>query len=217
MSDTTITIDIFSDIVCPWCVIGGVRLEKALAQRPELTVTRTWHPYMLNPSQPAGVRWADYAVQRFGGAAKAKEIFGHVTSVAASEGITFDYDNVATAANTRDCHRLLLLASEYEQTWSLATALYNAYFRDGVDLNDQQALTSLAVGAGLPADRVVATLASDDYSADVDQSMATAQRLNISGVPFFIFNQRFAVSGAQPTEIMRKALDAASGAIDIQS
>jgi hypothetical protein len=90
-------------------------------------------------------------------------------------------------------------------------------FRDGVDLNDQQALTSLAVGAGLPADRVAATLASDDYSADVDQSMATAQRLNISGVPFFIFNQRFAVSGAQPTEIMLKALDAASGAIDIQS
>jgi predicted DsbA family dithiol-disulfide isomerase len=102
-------------------------------------------------------------------------------------------------------------------TEGMVLLVENAYFRDGVDLNDQQALTSLAVGAGLPADRVAATLASDDYSADVDQSMATAQRLNISGVPFFIFNQRFAVSGAQPTEIMLKALDAASGAIDIQS
>ena len=208
-------VEVWSDIVCPWCVIGGVRLANAMAQRPELTVMRTWHPFQLNPDQPAGVPWAAYAEQRFGGAEKAKQIFAHVTSVAASEGITFDYDNVATAANTHDAHRLMLLAGEYGLTWPMADALYNAYFRAGVDLNDRTAIGAIAQQVGVPAERVSALWASDDYSDAVDNSMETARRINISGVPFFIFNQKFAVSGAQPTEIMLKALDAASGAITL--
>ena len=97
MTETTVTIDIFSDIVCPWCVIGGVRLAKAIAQRPELTVVRNWHPFQLNPDQPAGIPWAAYAEQRFGGAEKAKQIFAHVTGVAASEGIT---DRKSTRLNS---------------------------------------------------------------------------------------------------------------------
>lgn len=215
MTESTVTIDIFSDIVCPWCVIGGVRLAKAIAQRPELTVVRTWHPFQLNPDQPAGIPWGAYAEQRFGGADKAKQIFAHVTSVAASEGITFDYDNVATAANTHDAHRLMLLAGEYDLTWSMADALYNAYFRDGVDLNDRTAIGAIAQQVGVPATRITELWGGDDYDDAVVESMETARRINISGVPFFIFNQKFAVSGAQPTDIMLKALDAASGAIQL--
>lgn len=215
MSDTTVTIDIFSDIVCPWCVIGGVRLAKAMAQRPELTVVRNWHPFQLNPDQPAGIPWGAYAEQRFGGAEKAKQIFAHVTNVAASEGITFDYDTVATAANTHDAHRLMLLAGEYDLTWQMADALYNAYFSGGIDLNDRTVIGDIASTVGVPAERITALWASDDYSDAVDESMETARRINISGVPFFIFNQKFAVSGAQPTEIMLKALDAASGAVPL--
>jgi predicted DsbA family dithiol-disulfide isomerase len=215
MSDTTVTIDIFSDIVCPWCVIGGVRLAKAMAQRPELTVVRNWHPFQLNPDQPAGIPWATYAEQRFGGAEKAKQLFAHVTNVAASEGITFDYDTVATAANTHDAHRLMLLASEYDLTWQMADALYNAYFSAGIDLNDRTAIGAIASTVGVPAERVSTLWAGDEYSDAVDESMETARRINVSGVPFFIFNQKFAVSGAQPTEIMLKALDAASGVITL--
>jgi predicted DsbA family dithiol-disulfide isomerase len=206
---TTLTVDMFSDIVCPWCVIGGVRLDKALAQRPDITVNKYWHPYMLNPDQPAGVDWNSFVESKFGGSARAAQMFENVTNAAASEGLTFDFMSIVTSPNTRDSHRLMLLAGNHGLTWQLAPLLYNGHFRDSLDLNDHAVLRDLAIQAGLPADEVNEVLNGDTFNDGVDESLMTAQHLGIRGVPFFIFNRRLAVSGAQPVEVMLQAIDKA--------
>lgn len=206
---TTLTVDMFSDIVCPWCVIGGVRLDKALAQRPDITVSKQWHPYQLNPDQPAGIEWSSFIDSKFGGAERAAQMFENVTNVAASEGITFDFSRISTSPNTRNCHRLMLLADVYGLTWDLAPLLYNGHFRDGLDLNDVGTLTHLALKAGLPEQAILDMFATDVFNDGVDEAAATAQHLGIRGVPFFIFNRRLAVSGAQPVEVMLQAIDKA--------
>ncbi|MFZ9858519.1 MAG: DsbA family oxidoreductase, partial [Roseiflexaceae bacterium] len=206
---TTLTVDMFSDIVCPWCVIGGVRLDKALAQRSDITINKYWHPYMLNPDQPAGVDWHNFVESKFGGSERAAQMFENVTNVAASEGLTFDFMSIVSSPNTRDCHRLMILAGNHGLTWQLAPLLYNGHFRDSLDLNDHVVLHRLATQAGLPADEVTEVLNGDTFNDGVDESLMTAQHLGIRGVPFFIFNRRLAVSGAQPVEVMLQAIDKA--------
>lgn len=208
---TTMIIDMFSDIVCPWCIIGGARLEQAIAQRPDITFERHWHPYMLNPDQQPGVDFKSYIAQRFGGNARSSQMFAQVTQAAASEGITFDFDSITTSPNTRDAHRLMMMAEELGKTWELAPFLYYGHFRDSLDLNDHAVLCDLAVQAGLPKADVEAVLANGMYNDHVDASLVTAQRLNITGVPFFIFNRKLALSGAQSPEIMLQAIDQAAG------
>jgi predicted DsbA family dithiol-disulfide isomerase len=205
----TMIIDMFSDIVCPWCIIGGARLEKAMAQRPDIAFERHWHPYMLNPDQPAGVDFKSYIAQRFGGGQRSSQMFAQVTQAAASEGITFDFDSITTSPNTRDAHRLMVLAAEHDKTWELAPHLYYGHFRDSLDLNDHTVLADLAEKAGLPRADVERVLADGTYNDAVDASLATAQQLRISGVPFFIFNRKLAVSGAQPPEVMLQAMEQA--------
>jgi len=203
----TMIIDMFSDIVCPWCIIGGARLEKAIAQRPDITFERHWHPYMLNPDQKPGVEFKSYIAKRFGGDTHSSQMFAQVTQAAASEGITFDFDSITTSPNTRDAHRLMMMAEELGKQWELAPFLYYGHFRDSLDLNDRDVLRDLAVQAGMPNAEVEAVLANGMYNDHVDDSLQTAQRLNISGVPFFIFDRKLALSGAQPPEIMLQAID----------
>lgn len=209
MSNSTVTVDIFSDVVCPWCVIGGARLAKAMQLRPELTFERYWHPFMLNPDAVPGQPWADEMAAKFGGADKVKQMFDYVTGVATQEGLTFNFDAIPCTTNTSDAHRLILLASTYQLTWPLTDALYTAYFRDGADINDHGTLSDIAVGVGLPADNVAELLSTDAFAEIVTRSQATAAQLGISGVPFFIFNRRLAVSGAQSVEYMLQAIDEA--------
>ena len=209
MSNSTVTVDIFSDVVCPWCVIGGVRLAKAMQLRPELTFERYWHPFMLDPDAVPGQPWQATMTAKFGSEAKVTQMFEYVTNVATQEGLRFDFDAIPCTTNTHDAHRLILLASTYQLTWPLTDALYSAYFSEGADINDHAVLSDIAVRVGLPADKVAELLTTDAFAEIVTRSQQTAAQLGISGVPFFIFNRRLAVSGAQSVEYMLQAIDEA--------
>ena len=202
-----LTIDIYADIVCPWCAIGEARLEKALAERPDLNVTRRWRPFQLRPEMPAGgLPWRDFAEEKFGGMCNAEAAFAQVTQLAEAEGLTFDFGRVASAPNTVDAHRLVLLASQQDKTWEAAHALFRGYFAEGRNLNHVGDLLEIAQEVGVEG--APATLESDAYTQEVRASQQEAQRLGISGVPFYVFNGTHGLSGAQPVGAFLQVLDA---------
>jgi predicted DsbA family dithiol-disulfide isomerase len=201
-------IDIYADVVCPWCYIGERRLERALAQRPGLTVERRWRPFQLQPDMPPeGMAWAEFARQKFGGLERAQPIFAQVTALGAADGAQFAFDRVANSPNTRDAHRLILLAAEHGRQWELAEALFAAYFASGRNLSDREELIAIAAAAGLPAGDARATLAGDAYIAEVRASQAHARQYGIQSVPCYVIDDRYAISGAQPVEVLLGALD----------
>jgi predicted DsbA family dithiol-disulfide isomerase len=201
-------IDVYADVVCPWCYIGERRLERALRQRPDLQVERRWRPFQLQPGMPrAGLPWSDFARRKFGGVERARSAFAQVTAAGANEGITFAFDRVATAPNTVDAHRLILFGGQHGREWETAEGLFAAYFAEGRNLNDVDDL--VAVKSGLDADEARAYLASSEGVDEVYASQEEAGRLGIEGVPFYVFDGRYGLSGAQPLEVFLRALDLA--------
>jgi predicted DsbA family dithiol-disulfide isomerase len=207
------TIDVFSDIACPWCYIGEKRLFAALARRPDLDVQPRWRPFQLQPDLPAtGLPWRAFAERKFGGWDRARAGFRHVERAAAADGIAFDFEGIATAANTADAHRLVLFAREHDREWAMADMLFKGYFAEGRDLGAEEDLIAITEQSGLDAEAAAAWLASDAGHDAVRESQAFAQRLGITGVPFTIIDGRLGLSGAQPVEAFAQALDQAATA-----
>jgi predicted DsbA family dithiol-disulfide isomerase len=205
---TRVAIDVFADVVCPWCYIGERRLEGALAQRPGVSTTRRWQPFQLQPHMPrAGIDWPEFIRTKFGRPERARAIFDRVTGVGASVGATFDFDRVAKAPNTADAHRLILLAAERGDEWPLVDGLFRAHFAEGRDIGDAETLAELAASVGLDQAEARRYLASDRNRDAVVQSQRTAEELGITGVPFFVFGGRYAVSGAQPEDVLTRVID----------
>ena len=217
-------IDIISDVVCPWCYIGKRQIEAALAlyaqqnpgaDKPHLT----WRPFQLNPQLPAeGMSRQDYVVQKFG-AARAKDIYARVAAVGAEHGIAFAFDKIARQPNTVAVHSLIALAGAAEpQTDDLQSrvkeAFLHAYFLDGVDLTKTENLVAIATAAGLDRAKVEQCLADPKSRQAVEQEDQRARAIGVEGVPFFIFNGKLAVSGAQGPaallDAMRQAETAAA-------
>jgi predicted DsbA family dithiol-disulfide isomerase len=203
-------IDVWSDVVCPWCYIGKRRLEAALAQFEHAgEVTVVWHSFQLDPSSPkqGQVPTIEVISKKYGlTAERAKEMIDHVTAVAAQDGLTYHLD-ATRSENTRDAHRLLHLAAEHGRQDALKEALLEAYFTKGASIGDPASLKSLAIAVGLPEAAVDALLADSEVcSPEVDADIATARQLGIRGVPFFVIDQRLGVSGAQPAEMLLGAL-----------
>lgn len=204
-------IDVYADVVCPWCYIGERRLEQALAQRPHLHVERRWRPFQLQPGMSKqGVPWTAFAQRKFGGMANMQAAFAQVVAAGAYDGLVFRFDQVASAPNTVDAHRLIMWADRYGKQWDVANALFAAYFTYGRNLNDVAQLADVAVQVGLDVDAVRAFLATDEGVADVQQSQHEAGDRGVQGVPFVVFNNEFAVSGAQPVAVFVQALDMAA-------
>lgn len=200
-------IDIYTDIACPWCYIGERRLRAALARRPDLHVERHWRPFQLQPSLPeAGMPWADFARQKFGGPERARAAFAYVARAAVPDGITFRFDRMPKAPNTVNAHRLILFAGD--RAWDVADALFAAYFTHGRDLTDLDELAAIAGENGLDEEAARAYLRSEEGRAAVVDSQQQAERLGIQGVPFFVFEERYGLSGAQPVDTFVQALDA---------
>jgi predicted DsbA family dithiol-disulfide isomerase len=205
-----IRVDVFSDIACPFCYIGDTRLERMIEGHPELTMEWVWHPFQLQPDLPErGIPWDTFSVQKFGGLEARRSAFAHVIQAGAGEGIVFDFERMPVAPNTMNVHRLVLLASEHGLGKAMALALYKSYFSEACDVTNPHELERIAVKLGLDAATVQAMFSSDMYRDDVRSSQLEAQRLGISGVPFFIFDQKFAVSGAQPVEVFEQVLERA--------
>ena len=208
-------IEIYSDVVCPWCYLGKRRLDGALETFPS-EVTVRWRAFQLDPAMPApGRPVLGWLGQRFGGEARARQAMAQVTSAAVAEGLHFDFDR-ALIANTFDAHRLLWFADRPEAVFSgamadtqplLAEALHRAHFTDGLDVSSPDVLVSLAVEVGLDADRVRRLLSSTEGTADVRAQIAMAHDLGITSVPTFVVAGKYAVTGAQNPASLRSLLD----------
>jgi predicted DsbA family dithiol-disulfide isomerase len=204
-----LTIDVVSDVVCPWCYIGKRRLESALAmgERPRLEIR--WHPFQLNPDIPAeGADRRSYLEAKFGGPQRAREIYARVEAAGQEAGIAFAFERIERQPNTVDAHRLIAWAqaNALERTDALVERLFKAYFTEGADIGDMHELARLAGEAGYDPAGALAHLRSDEGRADVAAADRRSKEMGISGVPFFIFNRRLAVSGAQPSAILADAL-----------
>jgi predicted DsbA family dithiol-disulfide isomerase len=206
-------IDVYADVVCPWCYIGESRLEKALAARPDLAVERHWRPFQLRPDMPAGgLARAEVLGRKFGGAERLRVMDERLAEVGAADGIRFAWERVINSPNTVDAHRLILFAAERGLEWPLAHALFAAYFTDGHDLNDHDQLVAAAESVGIAGEEALAYLASARGVAAVAESQQTAEELGISGVPFYVIDDRYGLSGAQPVEVFLRVLDEYAGA-----
>ena len=169
-----------------------------------------WHPFQLQPDLPErGIPWETFSLQKFGGLEARRSAFSHVIQAGASEGINFDFERMPVAPNTLNAHRLVLLASEHSLGKEMALALYKAYFTEATDITDLTQLARIALEVGLDASAVQELFSSNLYQENVRASQLEASRLNIRGVPFFIFDQKFAVSGAQPVAAFNRALERA--------
>jgi predicted DsbA family dithiol-disulfide isomerase len=215
----TVRIDVISDVVCPWCFIGKRRLERALVllseaggatagqKAPQVEVH--WHAFQLNPQLPrAGVERSRYVSEKFG--ARAPQIYARVAGAGRSVGIDFAFDRIARQPNTVAAHQLIALARREGCQDEVVEALFRGYFLDGVDLTRDENLVALGFQAGLDAGVAQACLQDDAQRQAVLAEDAQARTLGVSGVPFFIFGQRLAVSGAQEPEALLRALHDAS-------
>src|SRR5579871_1114516 len=179
-------IDVFADVVCPWCYVGKRRLEQALAAAAITDAEVHWHAFQLNPDlPPGGVDRRQYLETKFGPGA-AERIHARLDEVGREAGIGFQFDKIGRSPNTRDAHRLLWLAGGQGKQGGLEEVLMQAYFIEGRDLGDRAVLAELAAAAGVTGD-VPAFLAGDGGQREVEEDLRLAARLQISGVPFFIF------------------------------
>ena len=208
-------IEIWSDVVCPWCYIGKRRLEQALRNFPHADqVEVVYRSFELDPSTPkgAGEPAAEHLGRKYGGGPAAGErMMAQTAATAAEEGLPFNYASVLRA-NTIDAHRLLHLALDVAGSATqgqLKERLLQAYFIDSLTVDDPEVLTALAVDVGLPKERVEQVLASDEYLAAVRTDVAEAQSLGISAVPFYVLDRKYGISGAQPTAVFGQALEQA--------
>ena len=203
-----IKIDVVSDVVCPWCYIGKRRLEKAINElKDKMDFEVEYHPFELNPETPKeGFNHKEYLTKKFGGEERYQRITNHVVGIAAREGLTFNFSDRQVSPNTLDAHRLIAFAKLHGKQGEMKEALMNAYFEKGLDLTQDKNLIKVAVEQGLESGAVDAFLRSDELTDEVRQDEQRNYQRGISGVPFYIINNKYGVSGAQPTEGFVKAL-----------
>ena len=205
-----ITIDIVSDVVCPWCYLGKARLEKALAEvADEVAVDINWRPYQLNPDYPPeGVDQQKALAEKLGGKANMDRAHETLTGLGKDVGIDFDFAAIKVGPNTMDAHRLLLWAHTEgrEIQNKVVTALFKANFEEGKNIGDHAVLVEIAEKAGLDKELIARLLASDADREMIKTEIDSAKQMGVNGVPFFIFEHQYAVSGAQTPDVLAGAL-----------
>ena len=205
-----LTIDIISDVVCPWCYIGKRRLEQALEQYaadhpdadpPEIR----WRPFQLNPDMPAaGIPRQEYIRRKFGANGGAN--YKRVAQVGADEGLEMDFDGIDQQPNSLAAHSLIDLAEPGPEQDRVVEAMFNAYFVDNLDFTKRKNLIEVAVGAGLPQAAVEARLDDPGAIEEVRAADEEARGMGVEGVPFFIFNRKVTLSGAHEPQTMLDAI-----------
>jgi predicted DsbA family dithiol-disulfide isomerase len=206
-----LTIDVISDVVCPWCFIGKRRLEAALrelrAERPDVVPTIRWLPYFLNPDTPEeGEPYRPFLERKFGGPERLAQIWAQIAEAGRTAGIAFAFERIEVRANTLRAHRLIHRAQRDGDAGALVERLFAAQFLQGENLGEAAVLARLAAECGEDEAAALAYLQSGEDAEAVRDEAARAQRLGISGVPFFILAGRYGVAGAQPPEVLLEAL-----------
>lgn len=210
-----VAIDVVSDLVCPWCFIGKARLKSALTlvreKYPDVAFQISWLPYFLNPdTPPAGESYRAYLEAKFGGAKQVDRIQADVAEAGRDAGIEFRFDRIATRPNTLRAHRLLYrvqsIGHHPDEIESLVERLFSAHFQRGEDIGDVATLAGIAAECGENKDEVAEFLASDQAEQQVKSLVGKVGKLGVTGVPFFIFQRRMAVSGAQSSAALAAAI-----------
>ncbi len=211
----TLTIDVVSDVVCPWCFIGKRHLDRALQlwrdERPDCPVSVHWRPFFLNPDTPeAGEPYRPFLEQKFGGPRQVAELWQRVSTAGRAAGIEFAFEKIELRANTLHAHRLIHHAQQSGGEPGIASrlveALFAAQFLDGRHIGERAVLAAVAGECGMDRAAVLRYLESTEDAAEVRDAAAQAPRMGISGVPFFIFDRRLGASGAQAPEVLLQAM-----------
>jgi predicted DsbA family dithiol-disulfide isomerase len=206
-------IDIVSDVICPWCFIGKRRLERALAARPELPVSITWRAFQLNPDMPdEGMPREAYLAAKFGSPGHAARIYTTVTQAGAGEKIAFAFDRIRRTPSSRAAHRLIRFATLEGDANPVVEGLFTAYFEEGRNIGDAGVLADIAAEAGHQRSDAEQFLAGTTALEEVLNEDRSARRLGISGVPCFIVDGGYAISGAQEPEFFFPLFDLAQNA-----
>lgn len=205
-------IEVYSDVICPWCYLGKKRLEAALEATGNKTKAEVrFLPYELNPATPEqGVDHKAHLAAKFGGKHVLDAAHARLAQLGKEVGIDYQFDAIEKTPNTFNAHRILWLAEKEGKGNEAHNAFFKAYFTDGKELGDKKVLTELAVSVGLDKSKVEKLLAGNEGEEEVRQAEEKAYDMGISGVPFFIFNGKFTVSGAQDVGTFVKALEQAS-------
>ncbi len=208
--NNAMTIDVVSDVVCPWCYVGKRRLQRALAMETNAEIPVRWRPYQLDPTIPAGgMDRKTYMRNKFGDNGRLEEVHERLRALGAEEGIAFAFEKIDRSPNTMDAHRLIRWASATGAQDAVVDKLFSLYFEQGRDIGDRQLLIETARDAGMDSEAVEKLLTDGADESDVRQEIAQAQSLGVTGVPFFIFASRFGVPGAQSAEVLSTAIERA--------
>lgn len=206
-----LTVDVISDVICPWCYIGKRRLEKAIARHGG-SVTVHWLPFQLNPSMPKeGISRREYRTGKFGSWERSQELDARVAAEGKAEGIDFAFDQIERTPNTLDAHRLIWLAEKEGVQDAVVERLFRAYFIDGRDISNRLELIDVVAEAGLAREKADAVLNSDEGMAAIREAEERSRRFQVDGVPFFIVNDKITLSGAQQPETFLEAFKQAAG------
>ena len=206
------SVDVISDVICPWCFIGKRRLEKAIAV-VDAQVEVRWHPFQLNPTMPKdGISRREYRIMKFGSWERSTQLDANIVAVGKEEGIHFDFDRMERTPNTLDAHRLIWLADKDDCQDVVVEALFRAYFTDGRDISNRQTLIEVVAEAGLDRQRAEGILNSEEGMEAIKEDGEQAQRHHVDGVPFFIVNGQITLSGAQPPDTFLESFNQAINA-----
>lgn len=196
-----VTLDIFSDPVCPWCMIGKAYLDRALEKVGDHPFRIEWHPFMLNPDLPAeGVDRRDFLEARFGGQMEAAKAYTRVMEAATFAGVEFNLEKMRVQPNTLNAHRLIHWAGLEGCQTAVVSALFKAYFRDGLDIGKDEVLADIAAAQGMDRAATLRLLASDADREDIFSRAMDARRKGVQSVPSFLIAREYVVTGAQPVE-----------------
>jgi predicted DsbA family dithiol-disulfide isomerase len=207
----SVTIDVVSDVVCPWCFIGKKRIESAIARKPGIPVALRFKPYFLNDWIPReGISREDYLIRKFGSVERYAQIAERVKAAAADEGLVYAPEKISRQPNTTDCHRLILWAGKSGNETRMKQRLMDLYFTEGGDLTDSAVLAQAAADVGLDRAEVSRLLATGQDVDAVTQQAQAAKESGIEGVPCFIFGGAFVVSGAQSPDYLAGAIERAA-------
>jgi predicted DsbA family dithiol-disulfide isomerase len=201
-------IDVFSDVICPWCFLGKRQLERAMADHPNAHFEVRFRPYMLNPDTPReGVSRAEYFKKRFGANLAALDAaHARLQELGSKVGIRFAFERADRIPNTIAAHAVARWAAEGDLEFAVVDGLFSAYFTEGRDLGNHATLADIAFDAGLDRDDVLERLAGEADFEAVREEADAARREGITGVPFYVFGERLSVSGAQPAEVLSSVI-----------
>ena len=201
-------IDILSDPICPWCLIGNTFLDRALEARPNHNFKLEWHPYMLNPTmQSSGMNRTDYLTTKFGSKENAEKVYLNIKKTALEHKIQINFDDIKRTPNTLNAHRLIHWAGLEQKQNSAVDLLFSEYFVNGNDISNENILINIANKIEMNKENIGQSINSDEDLQNINARIQNAGEKGVNGVPCFIINNQYALQGAQSTELWIKVID----------